>query len=159
MQLNATGDWFMALIELHPDFKDFLRLLIYHKVEYMLVGGYAVGYHGYPRATGDMDIWIGVSEENATKTVLAVGDFGMPKETLSKELFLKKDKIIRMGVPPVRIELITGVSGIEFDECYTRSVVVEFDDLAVNIISLDDLKKNKRSAGRHKDLEDIEHIP
>ena len=149
----------MASIELHPDFKDFLRLLNFHKVEYMLVGGYAVGYYGYPRATGDMDIWIAVSDTNATKAVAALSDFGMPKESLSKELFLEKDKIIRMGIPPVRIELITGASGVEFNECYKHRDIVEFDDLVINIISLNDLKLNKRAAGRHKDLEDIEHIP
>jgi hypothetical protein len=159
MQLNTTGEWFMASIELHPDFKDFLRLLNFHKVEYMLVGGYAVGYHGYPRATGDMDIWIAVNDTNAEKAVAALSDFGMPKEALTKEIFLEKNKIIRMGVPPVQIEVITGASGVEFDECYKRCDIVKIDDLVVNIISLNDLKLNKRAAGRHKDLEDIEHIP
>jgi hypothetical protein len=149
----------MALIELHPDFKDFLRLLNFHKVAYMLVGGYAVGHHGYPRATGDMDIWIAVNDHNAEKVLDAVSDFGMPKEALSKELFLEKNKIIRMGVPPVRIEVITGVSGVEFDDCFKRFDIVEIDDLVVNIISLNDLKINKRAAGRHKDLDDIEHMP
>ncbi len=149
----------MGSIELHPDFKDFLRLLNLHKVEYILVGGYAVGYHGYPRATGDMDIWIAVNDANAEKVVAAVSDFGMPKESLSRELFLEKNKIIRMGVPPVRIELITGASGVDFAECYKRCETVNIDDLVVNIISLNDLKMNKRAAGRHKDLEDIEHIP
>lgn len=149
----------MGSIGLHPDFKDFLRLLNLHKVEYILVGGYAVGYHGYPRATGDMDIWIAVNDANAEKVVAAVSDFGMPKESLSRELFLEKNKIIRMGVPPVRIEVITGASGVDFAECYKRCETVNIDDLVVNIISLNDLKMNKRAAGRHKDLEDIEHIP
>jgi hypothetical protein len=149
----------MASIELHPDFKDFLRLLNFHKVQYMLVGGYAVGYHGYPRATGDMDIWIAVNDANATNVVAALSDFGMPKEALLKELFLEKDKIIRMGVPPVRIELITGASGVDFDQCYKNLDIVKIDDLVINMISLNDLKLNKRAAGRHKDLEDIEHIP
>lgn len=149
----------MASIELHPDFKDFLRLLNLHKAEYILVGGYAVGYHGYPRATGDMDIWIAVSDANAEKVAAAVGDFGMPRAYISKELFLEKNKIIRMGVPPVRIEVITGASGVDFAECYKRCVTLNIEDLEVNIISLNDLKVNKRAAGRHKDLEDIEHIP
>lgn len=149
----------MASLELHPDFRDFLRLLNYHKVEYLLVGGYAVGYHGYPRATGDMDIWIAVNEANAEKVAAAVRDFGMPKEILSREMFLEKNKIIRMGVPPVRIEVITGASGVKFDLCYQHRDILEVDDLTVNIISLNDLKLNKLAAGRHKDLEDIEHIP
>jgi len=149
----------MASLELHPDFRDFLRLPNYHNVEYLLVGGYAVGYHGYPRATGDMDIWIAVNEANAEKVAAAVHDFGMPKEILSREMFLEKNKIIRMGVPPVRIEVITGASGVEFDLCYQHRDILEADDLTVNIISLNDLKLNKLAAGRHKALEDIEHIP
>ena len=79
MQLNIIGEWFMAAIELHPDFKDFLRLLNSHGVEYLVVGGYAVGYYGYPRATGDMDIWISINEVNAERTAQVLRDFGMPE--------------------------------------------------------------------------------
>jgi len=149
----------MDKIELHPDFKDFLRLLNSHGVEYLLVGGYAVGYHGYPRATGDMDVWIAISESNAQKAAMVLRDFGMPKEKVSKELFLEKDKVIRMGVPPVRIEVITGASGVGFAKCYSRREVIEIDEFPVNFISLEDLKVNKRACGRHKDLEDLEHLP
>jgi hypothetical protein len=159
MQLNIIGEWFMAAIELHPDFKDFLRLLNSHDVEYLVVGGYAVGYHGYPRATGDMDIWIAINEMNAERTAQVLRDFGMPELKTKKQLFTEKDKIIRMGVPPVRIEVITGASGVAFDECYARRGIVKVDDIPVNFISLDDLKTNKRAVGRHKDLEDIEHLP
>jgi len=149
----------MASIELHPDFIDFLRLLNSHSVEYLVVGGYAVGYHGYPRATGDMDIWIAISDANAEKTVRAFRAFGMPEPETTKQLFTEKDKVIRMGVPPVRIEVLTGASGVEFNECYKRREIVEINGIPVNFISLNDLKLNKRAAGRHKDLEDIEHIP
>ncbi|MFH0801582.1 MAG: hypothetical protein V2A78_04265 [bacterium] len=149
----------MASIELHPDFKDCLKLLNSHGVKYLVVGGYAVGYHGYPRATGDMDIWIAVNETNAERTAEALQAFGMPEQETTKRLFTEKDKIIRMGVPPVRIEVITGASGIEFDECYPHREIVEIDNIPVNFISLSDLKSNKRAAGRHKDLEDIEHLP
>jgi hypothetical protein len=149
----------MDTIELHPDFKDFLRLLNCYGVEYLLVGGYAVGYHGYPRATGDMDIWIAVSEANAQKAAMVLYDFGMPKETVSKELFMDKDRVIRMGVPPVRIEVITGASGVKFAECYSRREVVEIDGILLNFISLEDLKVNKKAAARYKDLEDLEHLP
>jgi hypothetical protein len=103
----------MAKIELHPDFKDFLRLLNLHSVKYLLVGGYAVGYHGYPRATADMDIWIELTESNAEKTANVFRDFGMPQEEISKDLFLEEGRIIRMGVPPVRIDILTGASGME----------------------------------------------
>lgn len=149
----------MEKIELHPDFKDFLKLLNSHGVNYLIVGGYAVGLHGYPRATGDMDIWIGVSESNASKTASALREFGIPEENVSEELFLDKDKIIRMGVPPVRIEVITGASGVDFSECYSRKELIEIDGVPLNFISLKDLKTNKRACGRHKDLEDLEHLP
>ncbi len=149
----------MERIELHLDFRDFLRLLILHKAEYLLVGGYAVGYHGYPRATADMDIWIALNEENASKIAKVLSDFGMPKEAVSKEIFLERDKVIRMGIPPVQIEVITGASGVIFDECYSRREVIEINGIPVYFISLKDLKINKQAAGRHKDLEDLEHLP
>jgi hypothetical protein len=149
----------MAKLELHPDFKDFLRLLNYHNVRYLLVGGYAVGYHGYPRATGDMDIWIELSEPNSKKVAAAFHDFGVPVEDLSEKIFLEMNKIIRMGVPPVRLEVITSASGVDFNECYSNREVVEIEGIQINLISLQDLKKNKIAAGRHKDLEDIEHLP
>ena len=144
---------------MHQDFKDFLKLLNSHNVEYLLVGGYAVGYHGYPRATGDMDIWVAVSESNALKTAKVLIDFGMPKEALSEKLFLERDKVIRMGVPPVRIKVITGASGVDFEECYSRREVIDIDGVPVAFISLTDLKANKRAAGRHKDFEDLDHLP
>jgi hypothetical protein len=149
----------MAKIELHPDFKDFLKLLNSYNVRYLLVGGYAVGYHGYPRATGDMDIWIEMSESNSKKVASAFRDFGMPDEAISENLFLEKNKVIRMGVPPVRLEVITSASGVDFDECYSNREIVEINGIMINFISLEDLKKNKSAAGRYKDLEDIEHLP
>jgi predicted nucleotidyltransferase len=149
----------MAEIELHPDFKDFLRLLNSHGVKYLVVGGYAVGYYGYPRATGDMDIWIEVSKSNAAKTAQALRDFGMPEKEATEYLFLEKDKIIRMGVPPVRIEVITGASGVNFDECYMRREMIDIDDIPVNFISLEDLKINKKACGRFKDMEDLKQLP
>lgn len=149
----------MEKIEFHPDFKDFLRLLNFHGVEYLLVGGYAVGLHGYPRATGDMDVWIAVNPSNAKKTAKVLRDFGMPEELITNDLFLDRDKVIRMGVPPVRIEVITGASGVNFSECYSRKEVIEIDGVPVNFIALEDLKVNKKASGRHKDLEDLEHLP
>ncbi len=146
----------MARIELHPDFKDFLRLLSSHNVKYLLVGGYAVGYHGYPRATGDMDIWIEMSKPNSKKILATFRDFGMPNEAISESLFLEQNKVIRMGVPPVRLEVITSASGVDFNECYSNREVIEIDGIPINFISLQDLKKNKHAAGRYKDLE---HLP
>ena len=149
----------MAKIELHPDFKDFLRLLNSHNVRYLVVGGYAVGYHGYPRATGDMDIWIEMSESNSNKVALVFRDFGVPDGAISEGLFLETNKVIRMGVPPVRLEVITSASGVTFNECYSNRDVVEIDGIPISFISLQDLKKNKRAAGRYRDMEDLEHLP
>lgn len=149
----------MEKIEFHPDFKDFLKLLNSSGVEYLVVGGYAVGIHGYPRATGDMDIWIAVDTSNARKAATVLREFGMPEDLVTEALFLEKDKVIRMGVPPVRIEVITGASGVNFSECYSRREVVEIDGVHVNFICLEDLKMNKKASGRHKDLEDLEHLP
>jgi predicted nucleotidyltransferase len=149
----------MAKIELHPDFKEFLRLLNSHNVRYLLVGGYAVGYHGYPRATGDMDIWIEMSESNSKKVASALRDFGMPDGAISESPFLEKNKVFRMGVPPVRLEVITSASGVDFNECYSNREVIKIDGIQINFISLKDLKKNKHAAGRHKDMDDLEHLP
>ncbi len=149
----------MVMIGLHPDFKNFLRLLNSQDVEYLLVGGYAVGYHGYPRATGDMDIWIAVNESNAQKAAKVLLDFGIPSNAVSIELFTEKNKIIRMGVPPVRIEVITGASDVDFTDCYSRKKVVDINEISVNFISVEDLKKNKKASGKHKNLEDLEHLP
>jgi len=149
----------MAIVNLPPDFKEFLRLLNEHDVEYLLIGGYAVAYHGYPRATADMDIWIARHPQNAGKIVAALKAFGFADPELSAELFLQEKRIIRMGMPPVRIEIATGISGVEFDECYTARVTDELDGVRVHLIGLTHLKLNKRSAGRYKDLNDLENLP
>jgi hypothetical protein len=146
-------------IVLPPDFKEFLRLLNAHNVDYLLIGGYAVGYHGYPRATHDMDVWIGVSPVNAERVVAALRVFGFDVPALSPALFLSENAIVRMGVPPMRIEIVTGISGVTFEPCYAERVVAKIDDVQTNIISLCDLKLNKKASGRHKDLDDIENLP
>ena len=149
----------MATVNLPPDFKEFLRLLNEHQVEYLLIGGYAVAYHGYPRATADMDIWIAVHRLNAEKVVAALRSFGFAVSELSEDLFLKEGQIIRMGVPPVRIGIATSISGVQFDECYTARVAGELDGVPVNLIDLAHLKLNKKAAGRYKDLNDLENLP
>lgn len=128
-------------------------------VEYLLVGGYAVAWHGYPRATGDLDVWIAVSQENAARLVKTLTKFGFDLAALRPEIFLQPHKVIRMGYPPFRIEIITSASGCRFDECRQRAVQTVLEDIPVFIIGLEDLKTNKRAAGRHKDLDDLEHLP
>ncbi len=148
----------MAIL-LPNDFKEFLKLLNAHKVEYLLIGGYAVGYYGYPRATADMDIWVAMNPVNAEKTAAVLKEFGFDLPELSPELFLKEWQIVRMGVPPVRIELATTISGVDFDECYAEREVAELDGVAVNLISLERLKANKKASGRHSDIADLENLP
>lgn len=149
----------MVTLNVPPDFKEFLRLLSDHQVEYLLIGGYAVGYHGYPRATADMDIWIAVNPQNAHKLVTALKAFGFDTPELSPELFFEEGHIVRMGVQPMRIEIMTSATGVNFEECYKARVVDELDGVETNIIDLDHLKINKKSLGRYKDLADVENLP
>ena len=149
----------MVTTQLPQDFKEFLQLLNDKKVKYLLIGGYAVGYHGYPLATVDMDVWIAIESKNAEKMVLVLREFGLDVPELSVELFLKEDQVIRMGVPPLRLEILTTITGVEFDECYKERVIDKIDDVNVNIISLRHLKINKKISGRHKDLNDLENLP
>ena len=149
----------MAMIHLPPDFKEFLKLLNAHQVEYLLIGGYAVGYHGYPRATADMDIWIAMNPANAEKIVAVLKEFGFNLPDLSPELFLKEWQVIRLGVPPVRIEIATTISGVNFSVCYAENVLSELDGEQVKVIDLKHLKINKKASGRHQDLADLENLP
>lgn len=148
----------MATIRLPNDFKEFLQLLNSHAVEYLLIGGYAVGYYGYPRATGDMDIWIAVHLRNAEKIVRVLQEFGFPPSSLSTEMFLQQNRVFRMGMPPLRIELLTTISGVAFDECYSERTIDTVDGVEVALISLDRLLENKRASGRYKDLNDMENL-
>jgi hypothetical protein len=134
-------------------------LLNTHKVEYLLIGGYAVNYHGYPRATADMDIWIAIHPANADRVVAALKEFGFDLPDLSPELFLSPWQIIRLGVPPVRIEISTTISGVDFGECYAERLEDTVDGVPVSLISLQHLKRNKKASGRHQDLADLEHLP
>lgn len=149
----------MAMLALPPDFKEFLQLLNANDVEYLLVGGYAVGYYGYVRATADIDIWIAINPANAQRAVTTLEQFGFQPPPSAEELFLTPENIVRLGVPPFRIEILNSVSGVEFTECYAAKVVANLDGVSVNIIGLSQLKTNKLASGRGKDLVDIEHLP
>jgi hypothetical protein len=144
--------------ELANDYKEFLRLLRAHGVEYLLIGGWAVGYYGYPRATYDLDVWIAMSPANADRVMKALTDFGFDVPELSTDLFLQPDKIVRMGVEPKRIEVMTSISGVEFGECYRERLETTLNDVPVSLISLRHLKINKRASGRLKDLADLESL-
>jgi hypothetical protein len=148
----------MATIRLPPDFKEFFQLLNSERVEYLMVGGHAVGYYGYPRATGDIDIWIAISEANAAGIARVLERFGFSKKTASPALFMKENAVIRIGVPPLRIDLLTSVTGVDFTECYAGRTQAVLDGVPVNVISLDHLRANKRTIARAKDLDDLEHL-
>lgn len=147
----------MAL-ELPDDFLEFLKLLSDHHVEYLLIGGYAVGYYGYPRATGDMDIWIACEERTAQQMVQVYRGFGLV-EGIEPSLFLNPRGILRMGVPPLRLEVTTFIDGVQFHDCYGRRLQTQVNGVQVNLISLEDLRINKAASGRNKDLDDLENLP
>lgn len=141
---------------LPSDFKEFLKLLNSNRVEYLLIGGYAVGYYGYPRPTGDMDIWIRSDPNNSLRVVAALEEFGFSADP---KTFLTENKVVRMGVPPFRLELITSIDGVNFADCYEDRTNAILDEVEVSLISLAHLKANKKASGRLKDLSDLENLP
>ena len=149
----------MATTPLPQDFADFLKLLDSHRVEFLLIGGYAVGLHGYPRGTADLDVWVSMKPDNASRLVDALREFGFAMPKLTPALFLEEDKLVRMGVPPLRIDILTSIPGVNFEESFGRRKIVSVGDLEIPVISLEDLKTNKRATGRRQDLTDVDHLP
>ena len=142
-------------IRLPEDFKEFLRLLEANEVEYLLVGGYAVGYHGYPRPTGDIDFWISNTSENAEKVSHVLEAFGFASPDLSPLLFTQAKSIVRMGVAPFKLEIITYIDGVDFNRCYQQRIETTIDRCKVKVIGLNDLLINKKASGRPKDVNDV----
>lgn len=130
-----------------------------HKVRYLLIGGYAVVYHGYLRTTADMDIWIAPDDSNAEKVINAIKEFGFDVPDLEPKIISEQRKILRMGEPPLRIEVLSDIDGVEFESCFKNKVEVTIDNVPVGIIGLNDLKKNKKSTGRNKDAADLDYLP
>ena len=145
------------MTRLLPDFREFLASLNDNAVKYLVIGGYAVGHYGYVRPTGDIDIWVARDPANAQKLAKVIVDFGF--SGVDETTFTHPSQIIRMGVPPVQIEISTFIDGVEFEDCYAARTLEEFDGIAVPIIGLNDLRINKRASGRLKDLSDLEHLP
>jgi hypothetical protein len=144
----------------NEDFQDFISALNNNEVKYILVGGYSVILHGYSRTTGDLDIWVNKEKENYSKLVRAFKEFKMSVFDMTKDNFLKNPElnVFTFGRPPSSIDIMTDVKGLNFDETYKTSQIVEVEDLKVCLISLNQLLKAKRAAGRHKDLDDIENL-
>jgi predicted nucleotidyltransferase len=143
---------------LNQDFKEFIKSLNNNDVRYLVIGGYAVALHGYPRYTKDIDIWVELSPNNAKKIIQALDDFGFGSLKLKESDFLEADMIIQLGYPPNRIDIILSPAGVDFQTCYTNRVVVEVEGIQVNFIDLENLKKNKKATARKQDLADLENL-
>lgn len=143
---------------LNQDFKEFIQSLNDNEARYLVVGRYAVALHGYPRYTKDMDIWVEMTAENATKITKALEQFGFSSLGLNASDFTVPDQMLQLGYPPGRIDILTTLSGVEFSECYPSRTIVEVDGASVNFIDLENLRKNKKATGRHQDLADLENL-
>lgn len=143
---------------LNQDFKEFIQSFNDNGVRYLVVGGYAVALHGYPRYTKDMDVWVEMNAENASKIVKALDQFGFGSLEVNESDFTVPDQMLQLGYPPGRIDILTTLPGVEFSECYPAHIAVEVDGVSVNFIDLENLKKNKKATGRHQDLADLENL-
>jgi len=145
-------------MKLQADLREFIELLNSHGVKYVIVGGYAVAYHGFPRYTGDIDFFIEVSQDNAERMSKVVAAFGFGSTGLTSRAFLEEGVIVQLGVPPNRIDIVTGLTGVDFDEAWASKVAAELDGIPVHFLSKDVLIKNKAATGRARDQADIEDI-
>jgi len=143
---------------LNEDYKEMLQCLAVENVRFLLVGAYALAAHGYPRATMDIDIWVMPSPDNAAAVLRALKRFGAPLHGLTLEDLQKDDTIFQIGVAPRRIDIITGASGLRFEEAQSHATTIEIEGLEIQIPSIDDLIRNKRATGRTKDLADAEAL-
>lgn len=143
---------------LNQDFKEFIQSLNDNAVRYLLVGGYAVALHGYPRYTKDLDVWVESTTENAARIIKALQLFGFGSLDLKESDFTTPDQVVQLGYPPNRIDMLTSLSGVEFSECYDSRVIEKIDGVHVSFIDLENLKKNKKATGRHQDLADVENL-
>ena len=146
------------MINLPKDFKKFLKSFNTHHVEYMVVGAYALAYYGVPRYTGDIDVFVRRTEENAKRVIDALRDFGFSFPNLTADDFLRENNVVQLGVPPVRIDILTFLSGMDWDTAALHVENAELDGIPVQIIGKDDYITNKKASGRTKDLADVESI-
>lgn len=144
--------------KLNEDFLEFVRLLEQNDVRYLIVGGYAVGLHGFPRYTGDIDFFVAISEENSSKILTVFESFGFGELDINKSDFLTKDYVVEIGREPRKIQLLTGIDGVDFDACYPNRVEVTYADLVLKFIGKGDLLINKQASGRSKDLIDFDEL-
>ena len=143
---------------LTKDFKEFAELLNSNSVEYLIVGGYALAAYGHPRYTGDLDLWIGCDPGNAARLLKALEQFGFGSLGISQADLTAPERVIQLGFPPHRIDLLTSIDGVEFSRALARKATVDVDGVRLHFISLEDFKRNKRATGRHQDLADLESL-
>ncbi len=142
----------------HPDFEELLRLLEEHRVDYMIVGGYAVAFHGHPRFTKDIDLFFDSRDENVHRLRIALVAFGFSEQDLPHEAFVLKGNVLTFGVPPTRVDLINSIDGVTFEEARPNSVRGTYGKVEVTFIGFDDLIKNKKSTQRTMDKADVEEL-
>ena len=145
-------------MEIQQDFKDLLVLFNSHRVEYMIVGGYALAYHGAPRYTGDIDIYVKPDSQNARRIMKALNEFGFGPTGLTANDFEIPDKVIQLGVPPVRIDIMTSITGVGWEKAFSGSTKGKYGDVPVRYIGFKEFVMNKRAIGRKKDLSDLEAL-
>ena len=143
---------------LNEDYKDMLRSLADEGAEFLLIGAYAMALHGYVRSTGDLDLWVQPSAQNSAAVLKALERFGAPLHDLTLEDLQKGDTVFQIGVAPLRIDIVTGVTGLEFPDASARSVGASIDGIPVRVLSITDLVRNKRATGRAKDLLDAQAL-
>lgn len=146
-------------LDLPRDFKELIALFLSHEVRFLVVGAYALGIHGRPRNTGDIDLWIEMSSENSKKTVAALHEFFGPMPEIREENFLSADRMSQFGIEPMRVDILNSISGVDFADAYDRKIEINYSGLRIPFLSLTDLRANKLAAGRHKDLADLENLP
>ncbi len=145
-------------MEIQPDFKEWLELCNVHGVEYLIVGGYALAWHGAPRFTGDLDLWVKPERENARRILAALSVFGFAGLGLQEDDFLQENMVVQLGYPPVRIDLITSLTGITWEEAWKNRAVGNYGNVPVSFLGRDELIANKRALGRKRDLADLETL-
>lgn len=143
---------------LSQDFKEFVQSLNENSVRYLVIGGYAVAFHGHPRYTKDLDVWIELSQENARRMVIALEQFGFASLGLQEKDFLDPNQVIQLGYPPNRIDILAELVGVDFEKCYAQKISTTIDGVQVNFIDLKNLKENKKAVGRLQDLADLEKL-
>jgi hypothetical protein len=145
-------------MKLHKDIREFIALCLSHKVEFLLVGGYALAFHGSPRFTEDIDLMVLVSPENADRLFQVLSEFGFGGAGISRDDFLEADQVIQLGRAPNRIDILTGISGVNWQEAWASRIPVNLDGLQIDVIGKAELMRNKQATGRPQDLADLARL-